>query len=142
MVDWRADAIVDRWRLDTYYGKTRQGSRFGTVIVDARAPVEYEIGVAYTVDGRTWTGTSLLAAPNAPVLQTQSDTRRTAYQGLIGLPQAGELRMAFNVRAFLVVPNYGSEVFDARYRPGQRVELANRWDNAGGADYRLPISAR
>ena len=142
MVDWRADAVVNRSSLDTYYGKTRQGSRFGTVIVDARAPIEYEIGVAYTVDGRVWKGAGLLATPNARVLQTQNDTRRTSYEALIGLPQQGELRLAFNVRAILVVPNYGSEVFDARYRPGQRVELANRWENAGGADYRLPVSAR
>jgi len=143
MVDWRADAVVDRSRLDARYGRRMAGGRFGSVVVDAIAPIEYEIGVAYTADGTNWAGLGLAATPNARVLQTQNDTRRVAYEGSVLLPRASrQLRMAFNVRAFLVVPNYGSEVFDTRYAPGSRVLLADRWDNAGGADYRLPVSTR
>jgi hypothetical protein len=135
--------VVDRMRLDARYGRRMAGGRFGSVVVDAIAPIEYEIGVAYTADGTNWSGLGLATTPNARVLQTQSDTRRVAYEGAVLLPRASrELRLAFNVRAFLVVPNYGSEVFDTRYAPGSRVLLADRWDNAGGADYRLPVSAR
>lgn len=143
MLDWRADAIVDRSRLDAVYGRRMAGSRFGSVVVDAVAPIEYEVGVAYTADGINWSGSPLLATPNARVLQTQSDPRRVAFEGSIALPRTSrELRMAFHVRAFLVVPNFGPEVFDARYAPGARVLLADRWDNSGGADYRLPVSRR
>lgn len=143
MLDWRADAIVDRSRLDVRYGRRMAGGRFGSVVVDAVAPIEYEIGVAYTADGTNWSGSDLLSTANARVLQTQNDPRRVAFEGSIALPRTSrELRMAFHVRAFLVVPNYGSDVFDTRYAPGSRVLLADRWDNLGGADYRLPVSTR
>ncbi|MBK8216868.1 MAG: hypothetical protein IPK71_24345 [Myxococcales bacterium] len=143
MVDWRADAIVDRSRLDARYGRRQSAGRFGPVVVDAIAPIEYEVDAVYTVDGITWSSLRLAATPNARVLQTQRDPRRVAYEGAIALlPSSPELRIAFHVRAFLVVPSFGSEVFDARYAPGSRVLLADRWDNAGGPDHRLPTSRR
>lgn len=143
VVDWRADAVVDRSRLDARYGRRTAFGRFGPVVVDAIGTIEYEVGVAYTVDGTNWTGTNLAAVADPRVLATLGDSRRTAYEGSVNLPKGTkELRLAFHVRAFLVVPSFGSEVFDARYAPGSRVLLADAWDNAGGADFRLPVAAR
>lgn len=136
--DWRADRTVDKVRLDTYIGKRTTGSRFGTIIIDANGEVEYEVSVAYAIDG-TWQGAVLGKKAYPAVMQTQADTRRSSYETQLTLPDtARELRLAFHVKAFLKVPTYGpGEIIDPKYGPGERILIAEKWDNADGADYRF-----
>jgi hypothetical protein len=140
--DWRADRVVNRSQLDTTYGQRYSGNRFGPSIVDAQGDVEYEISIAYSTDGgQSFHGLSLVRNVMPPVLQSQDDLRRAAYEGQLPLPaDARDVQLAFHVQAFLVVPNYyPGEVMNPKYGPGARVPLADQWDNNGGSNYRFEL---
>lgn len=141
--DWRADTVVDKTNLDRRYGRRRNYSRFGEYIVDAVGDLSYEVSAAVSVDGgATWGGLNLNRAQWPAVLQGQSDGRRVSYESTLWVPGSSqEVQLAFHVRAFLQVPSYSpGEVMDARYSPGSRILLADKWDNNGGQNYRLRTS--
>ena len=138
--DWRADRVVNKVGLDTYIGQRQSSSRFGPTIVDAHAPIEYEIEMAYTTDGTNWQSAKLDEKRYSAALQTQPDQNRRTYEALLGLPAtANGLRVAFHVKAFLKVPSfYPGEIINPKYAAGERVQIADKWDNNGGADYFFP----
>lgn len=138
--DWRADHLVERWSLDTWVGKRQTFGRFGASVIDVYGEVEYEIDVAYTADGgASWNGLTLNRKQLPDVLKNQSDTRRSSFENqlFIGTTQS-DLRLAFHVRAFLKVPT-GLTEYKQGLSGGDRILVADKWDNAGGSDYTLAV---
>lgn len=139
--DWRADRVVDKGSLDLRIGQTQSGNRFGPAIVDAFGELAFEVEAVYTTDGEDWSAVSLATRVDPEVLKTQPNRKRRSYEGGIELSKdAKQLRMAFRVRAYLVVPPKGQmNLINARHEPGTRVLLREAWDNNEGRDYTLGI---
>lgn len=140
--DWRLDSVVDKTTLDLRYGKKQSYSRFGATVIDAVGELSYVVSAAVSVDGgKTFMPIELDRVFDAEVVRGQYG--RSAYQKSFVVPPnaSGDLQVALHVQAYLQVPSYyGSDITDARYSPGQRVLLRDTWDNAGGGNYRLPLS--
>jgi hypothetical protein len=140
--DWRLDTVSDKATMDLYVGQARNYSRFGPAIVDAFGTVEYEVTAAVsTDDGNGWHDV-FFGKKDGSVALAGADGLRYALEADLGIPtNATGLRIAFHVKAFLVVPK-DREIVSPKY-PGQsRILLKDFWDNNGGKDYRLPIGAR
>lgn len=139
--DWRADRVVDKGSLDLRIGQTQSGNRFGPAIVDAFGELAFEVEAVYTTNGKDWSAVSLATRVDPEVLKTQPNRKRRSYEGGIELSKdATQLRMAFRVRAYLVVPPKGQvSLINPRYAPGERVLLREAWDNNDGRDYSLGI---
>jgi hypothetical protein len=142
VTDWRLDTVVDKTTLDLRYGKKQSYSRFGPTVIDAVGDLDYVVSAAISIDdGKTFMPLDLDRVANADVVHGQYG--RAAYQKTFAVPSnaTGSVQVAVHVQAYLQVPSYyPSEVTDAKYGPGQRVLLKDMWDNAGGANYHLPIS--
>ncbi len=140
VTDWRLDTVVDKSSLDLRVGDQQSGGRFGPTIVPAYGQLEYEVeAVVSTDDGQTYQPLGLSKAMKPDVL-ARADGWRFAFQGSKPIPaDAGaKLKIAFHVKAFLVVPQFG--ILNGRYAPGSRILLKDVWDNNGGQDYSLPIT--
>lgn len=143
VTDWRLDSVVDKTGLDLRYGRQQSYSRFGAVIVDAVGSLEYVVSAAVsTDDGKTFMPIELAKVADAEVVRGQWG--RSAHQKTFAVPpNAGpNVKVALHIQAYLVTPSYGSEVFDAKYGPNQRILLKDVWDNAGGGNYSLPVSQK
>lgn len=142
--DWRADTVVDKTNLDLRIGRRVNYSRFGTSIVDALGSLEYVISAAVSTDGgKTYAPLALAQVAGADVFGV-GQSWRSAYQAAkdIAADAGPDVRIAFHVQAFLVVPQYyGSEILEPKYQPGQRVLLKDVWDNHDGADWSLPVGS-
>jgi hypothetical protein len=142
VTDWRLDTLVDRMTLDTYIGDQQNYNRFGPSIVAANGQVEYEVEAVVSTDGgRNYKPLGLSKAMKPDVFQ-RAEGWRFAFQAETGIPRdATGVKIAFHVKAFLQVPQFGS-IINPRYSPGQRVLLKDVWDNNGGQDYALPVVDR
>lgn len=140
VTDWRLDTVVDKSRLDTRIGQKQNYGRFGATLGDAFGALEYEVSAAVSTDGgKTYQPLGLHKVDRPDVLNNAS--RFTFEEGVDVAAGAGPaVKVAFHVRAVLAVPSYApGEIQNPRYAPGQRVVLADVWDNNGGQDYTLPI---
>lgn len=141
VTDWRLDTVVDRSTLDTYVGEQRSYSRFGPSMVPAHGKVEYEVEAVFSSDGGETYHPLGLSKIERPDIFSRADGYRFAYQAERNVPaNASGVKVAFHIKAFLQVPN--GEIVNARYAPGQRVLIKDVWDNNGGSDYELPVSAQ
>ncbi len=144
VTDWRLDTIVDRMKLDTSIGEQQSGSRFGPTIVPANGKLEYEVEAVVSTDGGQTYQPLRLSKVERPDVLARAEGWRYALQAEAGIPaDASGMKIAFHVKAYLQVPSYYQGlIINPRYAPGQRVLLADTWDNNGGADYSLPVAAR
>ncbi len=140
VTDWRLDTIVDKSRLDLRIGQKQNYGRFGATLGDAFGALEYEVSAAVSTDGgKSYQPLGLHKVDRPDVL---GNGPRYTFEEMVDVAAGAgpSVKVAFHVRAILAVPNYASgEIQNARYSPGQRVVLADAWDNNGGQDYTLPI---
>lgn len=140
VTDWRLDTVIEKSSLDLQVGEQQSGGRFGPAIVPAFGVVEYEVSAAVsTDDGATFQPLVLAKNARPEVLPGAAFTRFT-YEGQapINAVAGPNLKVAFHVRAFLKVPDFG--IINPRFAPGSRVLLKDVWDNNGGQNYALPIA--
>lgn len=120
----RADAVIDRSRRDLRIGRARPYP--GGDPVDVFGRVEYDISAVYLIDGGEAVGIELPRTQDAAVFGSW-------YAGEITTPaDSAEVAIAFHVEAYLVadysVTHFGS-IYERWYGDGQRIPLADRWDN-------------
>lgn len=128
--DWRAATVVDSMKIDRHIGTATSFGRFGAVEVPVYGEIEYEVTASAGVDG-AFQDVGLAANAKSRLMPPAG---RTAYEGSIALPKAAKkLELAFHVKAYLVVdysryPNMKWQ----KYAQGQRILVADRWDNENG----------
>lgn len=129
--DWRAATLVDASRLDRQIGTAQSYGRFGSVEVPIYGELEYEVSYDVAIDGQ-WQGEKLLTANAASRLV--SGWNRTAFETALSLPKkAQKLEVYFHVKTFLKV-DYSrySNIRWSKYQQGERILVAEKWDNENG----------
>lgn len=128
--DWRAATVVDSMKIDRQIGTATSYGRFGAVEIPVYGELEYEITASAGIDG-AFQDVGLAANAKSRLMPPAG---RTAYEGSIALPKtAKKLELSFHVKAYLVVdyaryPNMKWQ----KYGQGQRILVADRWDNENG----------
>lgn len=141
--DWRADEIVNKTGLNLEIGTAQSYGRFGPITVPIFGQLVYEISAGESFDGAHFGEVALPATTSSRVLDAPG---RTAYESTLYVQQgASQMDLYFHVKAYLVAnyAPYGSSVTNRLYLDGQRVLLAEKYDNPNGSftNYVLPVSS-
>jgi hypothetical protein len=132
--DWRAATLVDASRIDRQIGTATSFSRFGAIELPIHGELQHEVSYDVAFDG-AWQGETLLAGNAASRLV--SGLGRVAFEGQLFVPKtATSIEVFFHVKTFLKV-DYGrfSNVTWRKYQDGQRLLVAEKWDNENGVPY-------
>jgi hypothetical protein len=129
--DWRAATLIDSSKIDRQIGSATAYGRFGSFEMPIVGDLTYEITCSSAVDG-VWQNEQPFTANDKSRLLPSGG--RTAYEGSLPIPKTGgRIEMAFHVRAYLVV-DYSrySNIKWQKYQQGDRILVADRWDNEHG----------
>lgn len=131
--DWRAASLVDASKIDKQIGTAKAYGRFGSFEMPVMGELEYEITCEAAVDGK-WQDAQALAANAASRLLPAG---RTAYEGSLAVAKGAKaIELVFRVKAYLKV-DYSkvSNLTWRKYQDGERILVADRWDNENGAAF-------
>jgi hypothetical protein len=129
--DWRAATLVDSSRIDRQIGSATAYGRFGSFEMPIVGDLVYEISCNAAIDG-VWQDDMTLAANDKSRLLPAGG--RTAYEASLPIPKkGGKIELVFHVKAYLVV-DYSrySSIKWQKYQQGDRILVADRWDNEHG----------
>jgi len=131
--EYRADTVVDASKIDRRIGKAQGFTRFGTAIQDIYGELVHEVTMGvYFDDQQGWRAETPMTATTGSVFAPQP--WRKVYQANVAVPaNARKMQVYYHVKTWLVVDysRYGS-VTEQWYQQGQRILVAERWDNPQG----------
>jgi hypothetical protein len=131
--DWRAAAVIDQSRIDRQIGTATSYGRFGAIEIPVYGELELEITASCGIDG-AWQDLALAANAKSRLLPAGG---RVDYEASLPVPKTAKaLELSFHVKAYLVVdyskqPNMKWQ----KYSQGQRILVADKWDNEHGAAF-------
>lgn len=143
--EYRADTVVDALTLDRRIGKQKYYSRFGSGIGDMLGELVHEVSVGvYFDDAQGWRQEQQLTANKSSQFTPQN--WRTTYEARIAIPSnATKMKVFYHIKTWLVADysKYGGSVTEKWYQDGQRILLAEKWDNPAGpeSNYDLGVEA-
>ncbi len=143
--DYRADTVVDASKLDRRIGKQQAYTRFGSGIADMFGMLVHEVSIGvYFDDGQGWREEQLLTAKANSTFAPQN--WRTSYEGRVAIPSnATKMQVYYHIKTWLVADysRYGGQITEKWYQDGQRILLAEKWDNPAGpsSNYDLGVEA-
>jgi hypothetical protein len=140
--EYRADTLVDASKINRQIGKMKSSGRFGEQIVAVYGEVVHEVSAGvYFDDIQGWRPEVAMTPNKASAFAPQN--WRTVFESLAAVPSnATKMQVYYHVKTYLVVDytRYGA-VTEQWYQQGQRVLVAERWDNpeGGGSNFDLGV---
>lgn len=132
--EYRADTLVDASKLDRAIGKAQTYTRFGQSIQPIYGDLVHEVTMGvYFDDQQGWRAETPMTGTTASVFAPQP--WRKVFESKVAVPaNARKMQVYYHVKTWLVVDytRYGS-VTEQWYQQGQRILVAERWDNPDGA---------
>lgn len=133
--DHRVNTVVDASSLNTEIGKQKNYGRFGPDIIPIHGVLEHEVTMGVQLDGQWGQEAPMVQRlDSAMVPRSQPWNRRFAWERLVSIPAtSNHVAMYFHVKTYLKVDysRYPNAV-ERFYNDGDRILLAERWDNNGG----------
>jgi hypothetical protein len=132
--EYRADTVVDASKIDRRIGKMTSNGRFGEQINDVVGELVHEIAAGvYFDDLQGWRAEVPMSGNRASAFAPQN--WRTVFESKLAIPSnATKMKVYYHVRTYLVVDYYRyGNVTERWYEQGQRILMAERWDNPEGA---------
>lgn len=132
--DWRANTLVDSFKIDREIGNHTSYGRFGSYTMPMYGELTHEVSYAVAYDDN-WNGVTEknLGASQVSILAA-GQTNRTIYSQKIQTPSgARKMSVYFHVKTYLVV-DYSrySNIGWRKYNQGDRILVRERWDNPSG----------
>jgi hypothetical protein len=143
--DWRADTVVDAMKLDRQIGTYKASTRFGLQIQPIYGQVVHEVSVGvFFDDGQGWRAEAPMT-PNGASQFVQQQSWRTIFESKVAIPNnATQMKIYYHVKTYLVA-NYNvyGEITWKKYGDGEKILLAERWDNPSGpsSNYDVGVEA-
>ena len=132
--EYRADTIVDASKMDRRIGKAKSSGRFGEQITDVYGELVHEVTAGvYFDDLQGWRSEVPMNVNRASDFTFEN--WRTIFETAVAIPSnATKMQVYYHVKTWLVVDysRYGN-VTEQWYQQGQRILMAERWDNPEGA---------
>jgi hypothetical protein len=139
--DYRADTVVDASKLDRSIGTMQAYTRFGSSTQNIIGQIVHEVYAGISFDGKTF-GAEVQLTENKKSTYLPYNGR-TAYETAFAIPQtAAKVAVYYHVRTYLIVDYsmYGSSVLSRKYNQGDRILLAEKWDNPAGSSSNYNLS--
>lgn len=131
--EYRADTLVDAMKIDRNIGQQQSYTRFGLQILPSYGELEHEVTMGvYFDDGNEWREVPMGLNTESVFV---SQPWRKVYESRLAVPaNVTKMEVYFHIRTYLKVDytRFGN-VTERRYQQGERILVAERWDNPDGA---------